>query len=63
MNEKLLQNLLSVKCGVIILASIFLWYGKIADHMWVEIALVVLGFRTATEITSIVTQKDDDKGG
>lgn len=58
---KALDNLVSVKCFVLVTATAFLLTGKISENTWQETVLVIGGLRCVTDITSIVKTRRDQK--
>ena len=55
--SKAISNLVSVKCTVFVISCIFLWHQKISQDIWVQVILIVVGARTANEITSLIKNK------
>lgn len=50
LKDKIIDLFFSSKMLVLVLATVFLLVGKIGEVTWMEIALVITGLRTASQV-------------
>ena len=50
---KALNNLVSVKAGILMVACAFLYRGKITEGAWVQVIMIVVGARAANELMTL----------
>jgi hypothetical protein len=50
---KALNNLVSVKAGILMVACVFVYLGKISEGAWVQVIMVVVGARAANELMTL----------
>ena len=50
---KALTNLVSVKAGILMVACVFVYLGKISEGAWVQVIMIVVGARAANELMTL----------
>lgn len=51
--EKLMENLVSVKCAIFVVSSVFLLLNKITSDNWVNLSMALAGFHTINTASAI----------